>query len=253
MPNYATNVIELSGDPDRIREMLEKIKVDEFGPGTVDFNKIIPMPESLHIESGSRTTSGVIAYKTFVSEYLFQRRMKSTDLKDIPESAEAAYLRRHPEIKKDEWQLGKTAARNEQEYGAQTWYEWCSTHWNTKWPACGYEKGVDYSQNDSLTFDTAWDAPHPIIAKLAEMFPEIGITHSWADEDIGSNCGRYVYQDGKRVEEYFPETEVESIAFAAKVMGGEPEDWGYHLNEDGSGYINIEDMSEDERNAMLMG
>ena len=48
---------------------------------------------------------------------------------------------------------------------------------------------MDYQDGDALNFLTAWSAPHPVMEKLAEMFPDVGIEHEWADEDIGySNC-----------------------------------------------------------------
>ena len=31
------------------------------------------------------------------------------------------------------------------------------------------------------------------------MFPSVEIIHRWADEDIGSNCGKIIYKDGKFV------------------------------------------------------
>lgn len=58
MPNHVENHIEFSGDKQRIDAMLEQIKDDEYGIGTIDFNKIIPMPESLNIEAGSKTDRG---------------------------------------------------------------------------------------------------------------------------------------------------------------------------------------------------
>ena len=62
MPNYVENVIRLKGDEQKIREMLEAVKSDKCGLGTIDFNKIIPMPESLKIECGTRTDRGLKAY-----------------------------------------------------------------------------------------------------------------------------------------------------------------------------------------------
>ena len=55
MPNHVTNVIALNGDRKQIRELLEQIQNDELGLGTMDFNKIIPMPNE---------KSGFIASKT---------------------------------------------------------------------------------------------------------------------------------------------------------------------------------------------
>ena len=45
MPNHVTNVLTLHGEPEQIRAMLEAIQYDDLGIGSVDFNKIIPMPE----------------------------------------------------------------------------------------------------------------------------------------------------------------------------------------------------------------
>lgn len=66
MPNHVINLISLKGDKNKIAEMLEAIKTDEFGIGSVDFEKVIPMPESLRIECGSKTTKGLRAYKDLV-------------------------------------------------------------------------------------------------------------------------------------------------------------------------------------------
>ncbi len=245
MPNHVTNIIAYSGDRKQIAEMLETIKNDEYGIGTIDFNKIIPMPESLNIEAGSRTDRGLRQYREFVSEYLFENRMKSVDVREIPQTTEVDYLKQHADIKADEWQLGKTAALNLQLYGASTWYEFANGHWGTKWNAYSYEEGVDYTQNNALWFQTAWGAPHPVIAKLAEMYPAVEFTHEWADEDIGVNCGRYTYQNGERMEEYYPETEVEAISFAAKVMDSDPRDWGLYLNAKGNRYLYLDDEDND--------
>ncbi len=45
MPNHVTNILRVSGDPEKVREMFEAIKSDEIGLGSLDFNKVIPMPE----------------------------------------------------------------------------------------------------------------------------------------------------------------------------------------------------------------
>ena len=48
MPNHVKNTLSFSGDPKKISEMKEKIKNDEYGLGTIDFEKIIPMPENIY-------------------------------------------------------------------------------------------------------------------------------------------------------------------------------------------------------------
>ena len=242
MPNHVVNHISLQGDPERIRSMLEAIKSDELGIGSVDFNKIIPMPESLDIEAGSRTDRGLQAYRDFIDVYTFARSINDTAkaLENIPAESEEVFLRQRTDIRRDEWELGKTAWHNIREYGAPTWYDWCISNWGTKWNAYGYdENGVDYHDGDSLCFQTAWSAPHPILEKLTEMFPEIELEHEWADEDIGQNCGRHSCKGGERIEEYYPESETEAIEFACRVWDYDPMDMDLCLNADATKYIDI--------------
>lgn len=49
MANHVTNIIELRGNPDRIRELLETIADEEDGIGSISFEKIIPMPDGLYL------------------------------------------------------------------------------------------------------------------------------------------------------------------------------------------------------------
>ena len=208
MPNHVTNVLTLHGEPEQIRAMLEAIRYDDLGIGSVDFNKIIPMPESLNIEAGSQTSAGLKAYQNFIEVYTLGGTIHQDDLENIPRKSEEVFFRQRSDIRPREWKLGKAAWNNIRLYGAPTWYEWCNQHWGTKWNSYGYgEAKVDYQEGDALNFLTAWSAPHPVMEKLAEMFPNVEIEHEWADEDIGHNCGRYRYQNGVRIEEWFPETE----------------------------------------------
>lgn len=138
MPNHITNIVAVSGDEERIQAMLREIQNDEYGVGSVDFNKIIPMPDD--VDS----------------------------------------------------------------------YEWCIANWETKWNSYGYTADSGF-KDGKMTFLTAWSAPHPILQKLSEMYPDIVFEHEWADENIGINCGRYTYYDGERTEEYYPESNKERI------------------------------------------
>ena len=63
MPNHVINLVTLRGDETKIAELLEAIKNDEIGRGSIDFNKIVPMPEALNITAGSETDKGLQFYK----------------------------------------------------------------------------------------------------------------------------------------------------------------------------------------------
>lgn len=70
------------------------------------------------------------------------------------------------------------------------WYDWHCAFWGTKWGA--YDCYTEISE-DSITFvfSTAWSYPSPIIEKL-KLFG-LDFELKYADEDLGSNCGRIVY------------------------------------------------------------
>ena len=130
MPNHVTNRISFRGDPEAIHRMLEAVKNDEEGYGSIDFNKIIPMPPELNIESGSRTTEGIKLYNAFLEIYKLGHE-GDVDLFSIPEESEKAFLKMRTDIDKKTWKLGRAACRNIQQFGCATWYEWCNRHWGT--------------------------------------------------------------------------------------------------------------------------
>ncbi len=68
MPNHVTNVLAIRGDSKHVAEFLERIKNDKHGAGSVDFNKIIPMPAELSITAGSKTGSDLRKYREYISE-----------------------------------------------------------------------------------------------------------------------------------------------------------------------------------------
>ena len=138
MPNHVTNVLTLHGESDQIRAMLEAIQYDDLGIGSVDFNKIIPMPESLNIEAGSQTSTGLKAYQDFIEVYTLGGTIHQDDLENIPRKSEDAFLRQRSDIRPKEWKLGKAAWNNIRLYGVPTWYGWRNQHWGTKWNSYGY-------------------------------------------------------------------------------------------------------------------
>ena len=99
MPNYVTNVLTLHGDQTQIRAMLEAIQYDDLGIGSVDFNKIIPMPESLDIEAGSQTDTGLKAYQDFIEVYTLGGMIHQDDLEKIPRKSEDAFLQQRSDIR----------------------------------------------------------------------------------------------------------------------------------------------------------
>lgn len=245
MPNHVENIIALKGDEKSIRKMLEAIKNDDYGLGTVDFNKVIPMPESLNIESGSKSNTGIKAVKEYLNNTLDEHKDKTGTYDDFFNDLRSHRNDISDEKEKEIWDIGVIAVENLHKYDAPTWYEWSINNWGTKWNAYGYEEDTDYSEMKRLWFQTAWSAPHPVLQKLTEMYPEITFEHEWADEDIGANCGRKTYSGGECTESYYPESEKDAIEFTCHVFDYEPADLDLMLNKTENGYINVEMDSYD--------
>lgn len=79
MPNHVTNILRVSGDPEKVRAMFEAIKNDEIGLGSFDFNKVIPMPE--HIFRGNLGTVTASGFKKYHSS--LRRRHKPCSSKGL--------------------------------------------------------------------------------------------------------------------------------------------------------------------------
>ena len=92
MPNHVTNHIKISGDPKRIKELLEAVKYDDVGLGSIDFNKVIPKPASLDIECGSNTDAGLKAYRDFISVYTLEgtRHIRTSSCTVLPHGMSGA-------------------------------------------------------------------------------------------------------------------------------------------------------------------
>ena len=191
MPNHVTNNIYLKGDSDRIRELLEAIKNDEYGTGSIDFNKIIPMPESLDITSGSETVRCHKIYKDFLDVYTLMDTREGLDLMNIPIEAEERYLEERTDVAKEDFELGKQVFQNMQLYGAPTWYEWRIDNWGTKWNSVGA-----VVNGNIIAFQTAWSPCEPVIEMLAKQFPPLRFVYTFNEIGMGF-CGKRVYENGK--------------------------------------------------------
>ena len=53
MPNYIKNILKINAPPERVQEILSQIKSDTDSEQLLDFNKIIPMADSLNVTAGS--------------------------------------------------------------------------------------------------------------------------------------------------------------------------------------------------------
>lgn len=274
MPNHVRNILKIECDDERRAEILSAIQNDELGPGSIDFNKIIPMPESLDMTSGSVEDHAISAYLTAINPatpdcgkekippHVFivvaqqlntMKRFGSHDVgMPISEMQKHAESLRFEEKFKDKSQSelfaafieqGQQYVHNALEYGSTTWYDWCNKNWGTKWNAYDVEVGED----GTITFNTAWATPEPVIKALSQKYPDIAVHIKWADEDLGHNVGTGEYRNGVLEDYHFPDPgSPEAHELAAELWNIDLELLGYCLSKDGSTYEYREAPDKDE-------
>jgi hypothetical protein len=73
------------------------------------------------------------------------------------------------------------------------WYDWCNDNWGTKWDV----RETFEDEEGNICFDTAWSTPMEVLTHLSKIWYDLIFEVSYADEDLGSNCGRYELKNGK--------------------------------------------------------
>lgn len=183
MPNWTTNTIYGK------KAVLQRYIVED--EDYFDFNKLIPMPQSLDVESGTNSFEGLIALAIAKPEEYsaINRAWKTLNLFNKELKTEPKYLEalKDPDFKKNDFEdkcaFGQILLDNYSAYGSCDWYDWRCKHWGTKWNAtdCYIE---DWDEDLlKITFSTAWAAPLPIFKKLIKSNPDQGFVFEWQNED----------------------------------------------------------------------
>ena len=241
MPNHVRNIVSFNVSGEKLNEILNAIKLDEEGIGSIDFNKLIPMPPELNIEKGSNTQKGCELFSGYVN-----RAQKIINILNNPNIDDKQFTKAVSEQKelikelnglsgenKHLFDLGKLYNENVNNYGYGDWYEWSVANWDTKWNA------FDFSHyENAISFSTAWSAPDSVIRAISEKYPDVEVFHSWADEDIGTNLGEREYKNGDIVYQHIPDSfSKEAYDMAFETWGAAPEEYGLKLNSAGTEYI----------------
>lgn len=87
--------------------------------------------------------------------------------------------------------------RNYRKCGFMHGMSFARSAWGTKWNACESHVDVD---TGVASFETAWNCPKQVLSTLSKRFPDAELSVTYADEDIGSNCGTYTLRAGEVVE-----------------------------------------------------
>jgi len=208
MPNHITNRLWIKGKGGK--EILESLYTNRMtdsdgDENCFDFNKIIKRPIIFEGTTGGSVTWDI-----------------KRELNALAEKHKGEKL----EFKLTELAMKYMGHKDEKElllsiecfkyHGVISWYDWAIKYWGTKWNA--YQTIIE--SDCRVTFDTAWSTPEPVIYALSKKFPKNKFTLRYADEDIGSNCGRYSYKNGECLEDFTPsEATARSYALNIKNRG----------------------------------
>lgn len=250
MPNWVKNKVKF-GDKKVIEDCYKMEYNEDWGEEIelFDFNKVISMPESLHIPCGSyQEIAMVYAFSKMdeeKKEYV-KNELKDTNIEDFlsndyydkffkREFSQVEFDTANKELKaiingeremfenidfvglgiKNLEDLGNTYIKNILEYGCDTWYDFACKNWGTKWNACH----TYYVDEYNIEFDTAWSTPIHIFEEISKKY-NTRVEVEYADEDIGYNCGTMIFENGELVSKnYGDET------FANNV-------WGWSMEEE---------------------
>lgn len=267
MPNHVTNRVHLYGDAEKIRELLEAVRYDDGELGTLDFEKLIPLPEELKIQSGSMTGKAMNAYLSAVNPRnlgfpypdkldpaqfaaMISGLVSCGGIHTFQVGLSAKQCDPDPQNRAALLAAGERYVSNALQYGHTDWYSFCVAKWGSKWNS--YDSGL--MGDDTLVFHTAWSRVMPVIAELARRFPEVEIEYEWADEDIGCNVGHAHFQNGELTEDVWLESQTkEAYEFAAEIMNTDLSDWGLVFDEKSQNYEyrpESEDETEEENPIM---
>lgn len=212
-----------------------------------EFNRIIPMPLILaKTECGSNSNHFKRLYGTGKSlDQLLDSPPRYHAWKTL---ADGTRVETSEPLAEEKWHpLCRRYYVCQRLYGYADWYDWALEHWGCKWSADEY---LLADNGTSCTFMTPWSHPHLIIEALSKRYPESIISVRFADEDIGSNAGCYVIQNGVYLvpDKIVCESkEAYEVAFS---LWNVAEDYRYDEGEGTYVYIDQFDMADDTLEAL---
>ena len=231
MPNHVKNIIKLTGAQNEIDYIVNLItKTEEIDGETqriVDFNSLIPMPETLNVVSGGCSDECLRLYisDVFCNDDIYGTKLKKhlgvlqrynnsklfgkinitteclytlAEISDRCSKLLEQYRADRKRIPFDEGPWFRTTAdviaygeqiyNNIEKYNAKDWYDWRIEHWGTKWGS--YNNEQDIMPNcTKLKFETAWDIPYNFYVKLYEVIQRDCKSLSCNIRDANEDCG----------------------------------------------------------------
>ena len=199
MPNHCSNQFTFTGNINSIQKLYHHIVNPDLEPQSIDFNRIIPMPDALDIPSDSSGMKAlallqmklhqvIINTNWFTHAHQLVSALDKYGYQWHSLTAEQAIqvLQQEPNLQQHydlDLELGQQYLSNLNQYGFVSWYEWRKHNWGTKWNA--YNGDVELSEDGKCLsgyFDTAWSPAEPIYCYLAQHYPNVEINIEYLDE-----------------------------------------------------------------------
>jgi hypothetical protein len=199
MANRIRNVVYVYGPAAAQRNLRSLVSTAE---SEFDFNAIVPMPEPLRKSEAS--TLAEVAWKLKYGEWREVDWQYGPDHFPSRDAALAAaraaddwrpMVESGPKPPRSFDELADAVQANIDKYGHPDWYHWSLASWGVKWPACECSWHGDAA---TVQFETAWDAPLPVLASLSERFPELALRLVWSDS-VAERAGFALVQGGQVV------------------------------------------------------
>ncbi len=179
MPNWITN--KIAAPPHVIRAMLD----DGL---RVDFDRIAPFPGphgaewdsiNLYAERAAKDVCGVPLSDVPVIAALERANRERINVRDMTDDVFEQFV---------------AMVRNWRACGYLHPMDHAKRMWGTKWNAV---RSWGAPNEGRCEFETAWACPRGVLVLLSERCPEDEIEVTYADEDIGSNCGTFTLRAGQ--------------------------------------------------------
>lgn len=209
MPNWVKNRLIIRGP--QYKDVIHQITTfdNEEHKVVLDFNKIIPMPESIkNMETSTRVPQYIgLFLNSIKNTNEFKKYISVIVLNggNYIGMNEEEYRKRLQDITQEKDWKGNKKFENEQavldygrmaldnilNYGVADWYDWSIENWGTKWNA--HETEIE---DNVIWFDTAWSPVPDLMLKLSSLFPENYFEYDFSDERICDLCGEFEFENG---------------------------------------------------------
>jgi hypothetical protein len=169
MPNWCNNNLNITGDYESLQKFVASVKsTDENGNDRYEIlNGLYPIPQELKdTKSGHYTAEPHPNWKVALDN----GDMTQEWYDELVSSNAIGYAQCQANLTK---------------YGARDWYDWCCSHWGTKWGDCDTSLNGHGDNHLDFYFDTAWSPPIDGFAHISTMFPTLDFTITYEEGGMG--------------------------------------------------------------------